>query len=197
MENKELAKAVEILKSGGLVVMPTDTIYGVHCVALEKGAIERVYRVRERDQGKPCIILISQTEQIELFGIGVFKRTKKFFQRIWPGKVSIIIPISRSQQEKFKFLHRGVGSLGFRMPELGWLRKVIDQTGPLLSTSANLQGMSPAKNVNEARDYFGAKVDLYLDGGELDSVPSSLAEIENGKLKVLRRGEIDLDKVDF
>jgi L-threonylcarbamoyladenylate synthase len=197
MKNREIAEAVKILNSGGLVVMPTDTIYGVHCVALEKKSVEHVYSVRRRDAGKPCIILISQIDQIEFFGIGVFPRTRNFFKKVWPGKASIIIPVSRKKQEEFKFLHRGIGSLGFRMPNLDWLRKVIDQTGPLLSTSANLQGMPPARSIGEARKYFGSEIGFYLDGGEIDSIPSSLAEIENGKLRVLRKGEIDLEKVDF
>ncbi|MEA2007293.1 MAG: L-threonylcarbamoyladenylate synthase [Patescibacteria group bacterium] len=196
--NKEnINGAVKVLKNGGIAVLPTDTIYGIHCLALDKKAVERVYEVRKRDKNKPCIILISNVKQIEKFGIGLFEKTESFFQKIWPGKVSIILPISRKHQKEFEFLHRGVRSLGFRMPALSGIRKIIEQTGPLISTSANFQGTSPAKNVKEAKEYFGDKADFYLDGGALDATPSSLAKIEHGKLEVLRKGEIDLEKVDF
>jgi len=190
-------QTVNVLKKGGLAVLPTDTIYGVHCRALNEKTVEQVYRIRKRDTYKPCIILINDVSQIELFGIGLFERTKSFLQKIWPGKVSIIIPIAKKKQAQFEYLHRGVGSLGFRMPDLPVLLKILEQTGPLLSTSANLQGQVPAKNIQEAKHYFGKQVDCYLDGGELDSLPSTLARIEKGKLEILRQGEVDLEKVDF
>ena len=197
MNRKYIDKVVKILKSGGIAILPTDTIYGIHCVALNKKAVERVYEIRKRDPHKPCIILINDIKQIELFGIGLFKKTEKFFQRIWPEKVSIIIPISRRRQAEFEFLHRGVNSLGFRMPDPPVLREILKQTGPLISTSANFGGGAPAKNIIEAKKYFGKDIDFYLDIGKLDSVPSSLAQIEHGKLKILRKGEVDLEKVVF
>lgn len=197
LNSKKINKAIEILKNEGVAVLPTDTIYGIHCVALNEKAVKRVYQIRKRDPHKPCIILINDIKQVELFGIGLFKKTEKFFQRIWPGKVSIIIPISRKRQAEFEFLHRGVDSLGFRMPDLPALREILKQTGPLISTSANFEGGAPAKNIIEAKKYFGKEIDFYLDIGKLDSVPSSLAQIEHGKLKILRKGEIDLERVDF
>ena len=195
--NKSIEEIVKILKKGGVGILPTDTIYGIHCVASNKEAVERVYETRQRDSDKPCIILISDMQQIELFGIGLFDKTKNFFKKIWPGRVSIIIPISREKQEEFEFLHRGEGSLAFRMPDLEIAREIVDQTGPLISTSANLQGQPPAKNIAEAKKYFGDKVDFYFDIGELESVPSTLAEIKDGKINVLRRGEVDLEGVDY
>ena len=197
VNNKEVKRATEVIIQGGIVVLPTDTIYGIHCLASNKKAVEKVYEIRKRDPNKPCLILIDDVKQIELFGIGLFDRTEKFFNKIWPGKASIIIPISRKRQAEFEFLHRGMGSLGFRMPDLHVMKEILKQTGPLISTSANFQGRAPAKNITEAKKYFGDNIDLYLDAGELRSVPSSLAEIENGKLKILRRGEVDLERVDF
>lgn len=177
--------------------MPTDTLYGISCVALNEKAVERVYQLRKRDPNKPCIILIGEIDQIEMFGIGVFDRTRRFLEKIWPDEVSIIIPIKRKKQKEFEFLHRGKRSLAFRMPDLKCVQEIIAETGPLVSTSVNIQGHPPAKNIKEAKEYFGEEMDFYLDMGELVSVPSSLAEIDDRKLKILRKGKVDLEKVKY
>lgn len=197
MKSRKIDDIVKVLKGGGVVVLPTDTIYGISCLALNKESVERVRKIKKRDSGKSFIVLISDISQIELFGIGLFDRTRKFLEKIWPAKVSIIIHVARAKQKEFEFLHGGVGSLAFRMPDFDWLRDVIRQTGPLISTSANAQGAIPAKNIGQAKEQFGQEIDLYVDGGKMDSLPSSLAEIEGGRLKVLRRGEVDLESVDF
>ncbi|MBT3356185.1 threonylcarbamoyl-AMP synthase [bacterium] len=193
----EIKKVVEVLKNGGVVVLPTDTIYGVSCSALNKNAIERVYSLRKRDLDKPCIILISKLEQLEEFGIEISSRMRSFFEKIWPGKVSVILPIPSSKQEEFEFLHRGKGSLGFRLPNFELIGRVIDQVGPLISTSANVQGFPFAKNTKEAREYFGSEIDFFLDVGELRSTPSSLVSITEDKLEILREGETELRKFIF
>jgi L-threonylcarbamoyladenylate synthase len=190
-KTKELAG---ILRSGGVVVFLTDTIYGISSLALDEKAVERIYEIKKREKEKPFIILISDISQLELFGVEVSGKTEKFLEKVWPGKVSVILPISKSKQFELKFLHRGVGALGFRMPDLDWLQKLIQETGPLVSTSANVGGYPPAKNIQEAKKYFGQEIDSYLDGGISTSAPSSLVKIENGRLEILRKGEFDFEK---
>lgn len=197
MNSKEIEKAVETLSGGGIAVLPTDTIYAIHCMAIDKRAVERVYDIRKRDVKKPFIILVDEVKQIELFGISITEKIKIFLQKIWPGKVSIVVPIKKNRQTEFDFLHRGTGALGFRMPAKPLIREILKQTGPLISTSVNFQGEAPAKSILEAKEIFGKNIDFYLDVGKIDSLPSSVAEIKNGKLKILRKGEVDLEKVDF
>jgi L-threonylcarbamoyladenylate synthase len=179
--------AIKILKAGGIGVLPTDTIYGLVGQALNKDAVERIYRVRRRRPDKPLIILISSYDDLKLFGVKLDQKDKKILDRFWPGQVSVILPCS---SVKFKYLHRGLKSLAFRLPDKKQLRDLIRQTGPLVAPSANPEGEKTAKNLMEAKNYFGDNTDFYYGYGDLISPPSTLVELSNGRLNILRQGKV-------
>lgn len=180
-------KAAQILKRGGVGVIPTDTIYGIVAPALNENAVERVYALRKRSPDKPCIILISSIDDLKLFNINLDEKTKDFLEKIWPNKVSVILACPNA---KFYYLHRGTKTLAFRLPHFALLTSLLHKTGPLIAPSANFEGEPPAQTIEEAKKYFGDKVDFYLDAGKLNSLPSTLIEIENNEIKVLREGTV-------
>ena len=121
---------------------------------------------------------------MEKFGINLKEDQAKFLKKIWPGKVSVILPC---KNKEFKYLHRGTNSLAFRFPAKKSLLEILKKTGPLVAPSANPEGLKPAENITEAKKYFGDKVDFYLAGGSLKSEPSTLIEIsKDGEVGVLR-----------
>ncbi|MFA6159805.1 MAG: L-threonylcarbamoyladenylate synthase [Parcubacteria group bacterium] len=174
------------LKQGEIAVIPTDTIYGLSTNALLKDSVENIYRIKGRAPEKPMIILISKISDLELFNIKINKSTAKILKKVWPGKVSLILPCN---SKKFHYLHRGTGSLAFRLPAKTDLINLLKITGPLVSTSANPEGKTSAKTIVQAKKYFGDSVELYADEGLLKSAPSTIIEITNGKVKILRQGE--------
>jgi len=176
-----------ILLKGGVGVLGTDTIYGLVGSALEKKTVERIYQLRKRNSKKPMIILVSSVRDLELFDTGLDAKTKKFLRKIWPGKVSVILPCKNN---KFSYLHRGKKSLAFRIPKKDKLLKLIKKTGPLVAPSANWEGFAPASMIKQAQKYFANKADFYLDEGRLKSKPSTLIEIKKGKIKVKREGAV-------
>jgi len=91
-------------------------------------------------------------------------------------------------------LHRGTGTLAFRMPKLKWLRELLEKTGPLVAPSANFEGEQPAKTIREAEKYFGKNIDFYVDVGRRDSKPSTLLRIEKEKTVILRAGGVNIKK---
>jgi len=103
--------------------------------------------------------------------------------------VSVILNVP---DESFSYLYRGFGSLSFRFPDNKKLTSFFKETGPLVSTSANIQGNIYAKNIFEAKKYFGDKIDFYEDAGELDSLPSTLVKIDNGAIYILREREVKI-----
>ncbi|MBI5765819.1 L-threonylcarbamoyladenylate synthase [Candidatus Falkowbacteria bacterium] len=111
-ENKS-EEIINILKDGGIGILPTDTIYGLVGRALDPETVERIYEVRKRRPDKPFIILISSIADLKLFNIKINKKTKTILKKYWPGPVSIILPCS---DEKFYYLHRGTKTLAFRLP---------------------------------------------------------------------------------
>jgi L-threonylcarbamoyladenylate synthase len=201
--NEQFAK---ILKSGGIGVIPTDTIYGLVGSALKSKTVERVYKVRKRQPDKPLIILISDILELKKFGIKLSKEEDKILRKYWPGKVSIILPLFKGELEgvqdtttpdpsserrgkKFEYLHRGTNTLAFRLPKNKWLQDLIKETGPLVAPSANPEGLPPAKNISEAKKYFGEEIDFY-QRGKTNNTPSTLIKIEDSKIKIIREGAV-------
>lgn len=182
MPDKDIIK---ILNKGGVGVMPTDTQYGLIASALNQKAVEKVYKLRKRSASKPFIILISSLDDLKLFEITINQLTMNYLTQLWPNPVSVVLPCPSN---KFSYLHRGTNSLAFRIPKLPKLLKLLKISGPLIAPSANLEGHPYAKNIEEAKEYFKDNIDFYEDKGILESPPSTLIKIEDGKIEVLREG---------
>jgi len=175
----------EILLNGGVGILPTDTIYGIVGSAFSKKAVARIYKLRKRNLKKPLIILVSSLKDLNIFGIQLDAKIKNFLRKLWPGKISIILPCP---DKKFYYLHRRTKFLAFRLPKKPDLIKLLKETGPLVAPSANWEGFPPASTIKEAKRYFKNTVDFYVDGGKLIGGPSALIQIKGGKIEVLRSG---------
>lgn len=162
---------VSCLMSSGVVAARTDTLYGLLARASDPVAVERVYQIKGRDADKSPIVLIAN--QSDLYDQPSQKLVNLMGEK-WPGKVSIIVPSLNAPV----WLRRDNGSVAYRLPDDEALRQLISQTGPLIAPSANPQGMPPASNVDQARQYFGEQIDIYIDGGQVeDSSPSQILGI--------------------
>ncbi|MCX6754727.1 MAG: L-threonylcarbamoyladenylate synthase [Candidatus Nomurabacteria bacterium] len=192
MQNNWL-KAENILENDGVVVLPTDTLYGVIGKALSKKAVERIYKIKGRTESKPFIVLITSFEDIGLFGVKINNEQAKFLEKIWPGKVSVILSCSLA---KWRYIHRGEESIAFRMISSKHknLFNLINKVGPLVAPSANKQGEIPAENITKAKYYFNDEVDLYINGGNKTNKQSTIIKFENNKLIVLRQGAVKINK---
>lgn len=190
MAKKQLTtlEIAEILKSGGVGVLPTDTMYGIVGSALNKKAVAKIYSLRKRNLKKPLIVLISGYSDLLKLGIKLKLSEGKLLKKIWPAPVSVILPC---QKESLKYLHRGTKALAVRMPKNKFLISILSQTGPLVAPSANLEGQPPAKTIKEAKKYFGDRVDFYFDAGKKAIIPSTLIEIKKTGIQILRSGAGD------
>ena len=169
---------INILKTGGVAVLPTDTIYGLHASVISQPAIEKIYKLKGRDYNKPLIVLISSLEDLDFFGVKLSEKTNEMLEKIWPNPISVVLDTPDS-------------TLAFRMPNNKELLNLLKKTGPLVSTSANPEGQPPAETIEQAKKYFGDQVDYYLDGGELKSSPSTLIKIMADQIEILRQGSLD------
>lgn len=184
LNKSEWNKAVSYLKNGELVVMPTDTIFGIVALAENRRAVEKVYKARGRNPKKPCIILCSSVSDLTKLKIKIKKPIRDLLIKIWPNPVSVIFSCPDSSM---KYLHRGTKTLAIRIPKNKKLRELIKKTGPLIAPSANPEGDSPAKNIEEAWYYFGDKVDVYIKG-KANKKQSTLISLVDGKFKMIREG---------
>ena len=187
----------ESINEGGVGIIPTDTIYGLVGSALLPDTIDRIYQLKRRDKNKPLIVLISDIDQMEQFGIELPERLIEQLEHYWPhggateidaprgkpGAYSIILP---TIDDQFEYLSRNTDAIAFRLPDNEELRELIRETGPIVAPSANVEGMAPATTIEEARKYFGTDVDFYIDGGELTGKPSTLLEFDGEEVSILR-----------
>lgn len=177
---------IDILKNGGVGVLPTDTLYGLVGSALSKKAVERIYKLKNRSVNKPFIILISKISDLKLFGVNLSQPEKTIIKKYWPGPISIVLKCPNLSKE-MSYLRPMDNTLAFRVPKLKWLRDLLKETGPLVAPSANPEGKEPAENIKQARAYFGEAVDFYIDKGELKGQPSKIIKFENSKVIFLRK----------
>ncbi len=181
-------KIVEMLKNGGVGVVPTDTIYGISASALDKAAAERAYSLKGKAEQKPMIVLISSLKDLDIFNVRLSVIAKKFLKTYWPGRISVILDCPGKKHE---YLHRGTKTLAFRVPAYPDLISLLKKTGPLVSTSANPSGKNPAESIAQAKKYFGEEIDFYVDTGDLGSTPSTVVRLyEDGKLEIIRKGSV-------
>lgn len=173
------------LRAGAVAVIPTDTLYGLVALATDKEAVERVYALKKRTPTKPCIILISSIDELQIFGVSVDEDRLRVLNKYWPGPVSIILPCDKTTPE---YLHRGTYTLAFRLPSDAGVLALVAASGPLIAPSANPEGLPPATTIDEAKAYFGDAVDVYIDGGVRSSKSSTLLIVdEAGEVTVVRR----------
>lgn len=194
MNQQKKDEITHILNSGGLVVMPADTIYGIFASARSKPAIEKLYRLRGRDTNKPCIILCADISQIRSYIKPLSSTKKSEVISFLHSKECKNMPTTFILKCKKNLTHldRGTGTLAFRIPSKKTKRSrgllsILKKTGPLLAPSANLAGEKPAQTIRQAKKYFAQEVELYVaHGKKLESNPSQIYDLTKSKIKKLR-----------
>lgn len=181
------AAIVDVLKSGGIVVLRTDTIYGIVTCADNRKNSDTIFAMKQRDADKSCIVLIASDEQMwDDVSRDAYQAAKRVLSDAYP--TSVIVPIGDRTPSWLVHHDQHQDDIAFRIPvTTPWLVEVLKQTGPLIAPSANLQGQPTATTIDEAYEYFGDAVDLYVDGGTVESAePSHLYRVHNGIAERLR-----------
>lgn len=179
--------ASRLAKAGAVGIIPTDTIYGLVGRTADPQAVQRLYELKNREH-KPGTVIAANLDQ--LVELGLKARYLKAVQQFWPGAVSVIIPCG----PELEYLHQGLNGLAVRIPDVPQLTALLEQTGPLLTSSANHPGQAPANSADQAKQYFGDSVDFYVDGGDLSAnKPSTVVRIIDDAIEVLRQGAVNID----
>ena len=170
------------LNQGEVGVLPSDSVYGLMCLARNPEAVDRLYRLKQREN-KPGTLIGASSEQF--FELGLSHDQLKMAEQYWPGPVSVVVPAGTT----LSYLHLGSESLAVRVPAEPGLNEILKHTGVLQTSSANLTNQPVANTVDEARNYFGDNVDFYVDGGDLSGrQATTILQITDGGVKVLRQG---------
>ena len=183
-----LKDSAELLLSGAVGVIPTDTVYGLAACASDHASVARLYSLKHREN-KPGTIIAANVEQLK--DLGFAQNSLNSVSRWWPNPISFVLPAG----DKLAYLHLGRESLALRIPDDKHLKQILLATGPLVTSSANQPGEPEATNVAEAWKYFGNSVDFYVDGGDsTDRLASTIVKFHSdGQLELLRQGAIKFD----
>lgn len=180
MESLSTEEAVELVESGGVVVYPTDTVYGVGADALNPVAVERVYKIKERPTERPLSVAVATLEDIEEVA-RVPDEARHFVEEFLPGKVTPLLPRRRELPD----IVTSGELVGVRIPADETARDFLVRTPPLTSTSANMSGEPPATHPDEL-GRLGDRVDGILDDGERTGEPSTV--VDTTTWEVVRKG---------
>ena len=187
-----LARALEILTSGGLVAFPTDTVYGLGALAYDAAAVGEIYVVKGRGLEKAIPILISDYSQLERVASGTNHIVRRLSDKFWPGALTMVVPRHPMIPDAVTPLQ----TVGVRIPNLETTRELLRLTGPLAVTSANISGQSSPSTAQGVLMQLNGKIPLILDGGVTPGgVPSTVVDCTDLEPKVLREGPISAAQI--
>ena len=190
LEADALAHAIRELNGGRVLVVPTDTVYGIGCDASNPDAVNAVLAAKGRGRQMPPPVLVASVDAIDSLCVDVPDYARTLARAFWPGGLTLIL---RARPDLGWDLGETGGTIGVRMPNQDALLTLLRDFGPMAVTSANLTGHPPATSVQQAIGYFGTSVAAYLDGGPTrGTTASSIVDCAHGDPRVNRQGTISL-----
>ncbi len=190
-DKEGIEKASQIIEEGGIAIFPTDTVYGIGCNPYNQESVRKIYEIKSRDFSKPLPVLVYSKEVAEK--IAAFDEfSKKLAEKFWPGPLTIILRIT---DENLKRTLNVSDKIGLRVPNHKCTLELLKKCNFLVGTSANISGDSSFTNPDEGLKNL-QNYDIFIDGGIIDSQSeSTIIEIENKKIKILREGALSKEKI--
>ncbi|MDX2501014.1 MAG: L-threonylcarbamoyladenylate synthase [Deltaproteobacteria bacterium] len=188
-QQRLIMRVVDILKTGGVVVYPTDTYYGIGCDIMNKKAIEKIYQIKQRDNSKPFSFICSDLKNISLYA-KVSNYAYKTMKRLLPGPYTFILAGSKLVP---KIMLTKRKTAGIRVPDNQICLNLVKELGnPVITTSATMPDGTIFHDASLIHDYFGNRVDVVIDGSVVPGQPSSVIMLINDIPEVLRKGMGDV-----
>jgi tRNA threonylcarbamoyl adenosine modification protein (Sua5/YciO/YrdC/YwlC family) len=188
-----IAEAKQAVGRGRLVVMPTDTVYGIAADAFDPAGVRRLLRAKGRSRRVPTPVLIASADTLRALATNVSPDARELSRAFWPGGLTLIC---RQQPSLQWDLGDSRGTVAIRMPDQADALELLAETGPLAVSSANRHGDRPATTVDEAYDQLGDSVSVYLDAGPTPGpVPSTILDATGDTLRVVREGVISVERI--
>lgn len=186
-----LERALTSLRQGGVVAFPTETYYGLAVDPFSPSAVAKLFQIKKRQADKPLLLLIERKEQLPAIVNSIPPEYIPLMKKYWPGPLTLVFPARREVNEQ---ITGNTGTVGVRISPHPLAAELVRKMAqPLTATSANISGLPPARSVAEVLAMFQGCLDYILDGGETAAgLCSTVLGLQDGRLTVLRQGQVDL-----
>ena len=182
-DKEGIAKASNVIKDGGIVVFPTDTVYGIGCDPYNKDSVEKIYKIKSRERTKSLPVLAYSLD-VALEIVSFDKQSLKLAENFWPGPLTLILRLTDDRLRQSLNLEERIA---LRVPNNSCTLDLLHNCRFLIGTSANISGQEPFTDPLKCHEKVSG-FDLFLDGGKISGMPSTIAEVSNEELKILREG---------
>lgn len=185
----------EIIKQGGIVIFPTETVYGIGANAFDEKAVKRVYDIKRRPLNKPISLLVNDMDMVNKVAEDITELEYKLMERFFPGPFTIIL---KKRDIVPNIVTANSDTVGIRMPSGEIARKLVEYAGvPIATPSANISGKPSGTNLEEILKDFDGKVDCYVDGQESQlGIASTIVKVVDGMPCILREGSITRGQIE-
>ena len=186
--NEEINKIIDVLSKGEIAILPTDTVYGLTGDATSLKAIKLANDIKKREKSQPLLILVSSIDMLKKYTKNISDLELEVINKYWPNKLTVLFEKNDLLSDELTASSQYVG---VRMPDNKLLLDIMNKYNkPLLSTSANIHSKDVITKISLLEDEMRDSVSYIYDAGELSTTASTLIKIENGKIKILREGEL-------
>ena len=182
-------EAAITIRGGGVLLYPTETIYGLGCDVFNERAVKRIFAIKQRFEKKPLLVLVRNVTMVRELVVAIPPLASVLMDRFWPGPLTLIFYARRNISS---LVTAGSGKIGVRIPKNNFCLRLIKACStPIVSTSANISGQEPVQGVDDLVRHFGNRVDLVVNVGILPvSLPSTVVDVSDARPRIIREGAI-------
>ena len=191
-----VAQVLDVLQRGGIIIYPTETLYGLGCDATNEKAVKKIYQIKGGQENRPLLIVVGSLDVAQMYGEfsdNALALSKKY----WPGALTLVVPSKEPSGIASRLINQVDQTIGLRLSSNEFVSSLSQQFGkPIVSTSSNVRGQETKNNIPDILAQLGDKkglIDLVIDAGQVPASPgSTVARVVDEKIEILRQGEIKI-----
>lgn len=191
LEN-QMNEICDVIQKGGIVAFPTETVYGVGIHFNDEEALERLMEAKNRDYSKAITLMVADKKDISQYAY-ISPQAQKMIDQFMPGMITLIFKKKESVHDS---MTNGKSTIGIRIPDSEFVLSLLKKAGPMLVTSANLSQHSNTTSTQEVLNQLDGRIDLVVDGKTSDNIASTVVDVSQDEIKILRAGKITKEQIE-
>lgn len=191
LEN-QMNEICDVIQKGGIVAFPTETVYGVGIHFNDEEALERLMEAKNRDYSKAITLMVADKKDISQYAY-ISPQAQKMIDQFMPGMITLIFNKKESVRD---IMTNGKSTIGIRIPDSEFVLSLLKKVGPMLVTSANLSQHSNTTSTQEVLNQLDGRIDLVVDGKTSDNIASTVVDVSQDEIKILRAGKITKEQIE-